>query len=101
MTLKEKIVKRFESNEDASAFINGRWGGNGLIFTWSPLTGYNYSETPPRKVELTAEEVEMKKNLRNSFTIESVEEWGMAEMKSQVQENSKPHPEAKGYEDKK
>ena len=101
MVLKEKIVKRFKSNKDASAFINGRWNGAGLIFTWAPLTGYNYSETPPRKIELTSEEIEMKKNLRDSFTPESREEWGMAEMKSQVRENSAPHPEAKGYKDSK
>ena len=96
-TLKEKIVKEFKTDEEASAFINGKWKDTNLLFTWAPLTGYKYNEKAPVRIPLSDEEVQMKKDLRASFTPESIEEWGRGEMSAHVQDNAKPHPEATGY----
>ena len=100
-TLKEKIVKEFKTDEDASAFINGKWKDRNLLFTWAPLTGYMYSEKAPIRIPLSGEEIQMKKDLRKTFTPEAIEEWGYSEMSSHVQKDMEPHPDAKGYEDKK
>jgi|TARA_B100001964_G_C14018857_1_gene502860 hypothetical protein len=96
-TLKEKIVKEFKTDEEASAFINGKWKDTNLLFTWAPLTGYKYNEKAPVRIPLSDEEVRMKKDLRDSITPETKEEWGYSEMSSHVQEDMKPHPNAKGY----
>jgi hypothetical protein len=98
-TLKEKIVKEFKTDEDASAFINERWKDRNLLFTWAPLTGYKYNDNPPIRIKLTAEEIQMKKDLRDSFTDESIDEWGKGEMSARVAKDSAPHPDAKGYKD--
>ena len=96
-TLREKIVKEFKTDEEASAFINGKWKGKNLLFTWAPLTGYEYNNKAPVRTPLNDEEVRMKKDLRDSITPETMEEWGYSEMSSHVQEDMKPHPNAKGY----
>jgi len=96
-TLREKVVKEFRSDEEASAFINGKWKDTNLLFTWAPLTGYEYNNKAPVRIPLSDEEVQMKKDLRASFTPESIEEWGRGEMSSHVQDDAKPHPEATGY----
>ena len=100
-TLKEKIVREFSSDEDASAFVNEKWKDKNLLFTWAPLTGYKYNEKAPIRIPLSDEEVQMKKELRDSFTIESVNEWGMGEMTSKVRKEYWGNPNARGYEDKK
>ena len=97
MVLREKIVKEFKTDEEASAFINGKWKDTNLLFTWAPLTGYEYNNKAPVRIPLSDEEVRMKKDLRSSFTPESIEEWGRGEMSAHVQDNAKPHPEATGY----
>ena len=97
MVLKEKLVREFKTDEDASAFINKRWKNRNLPFTWAPLTGYKYNDTPPTRIKLTEEEIRMKKDLRASFTLESIDEWGKGEMSSKVRDNYAPHPDAKGY----
>ena len=43
--------------------------------------------------------MQMKRDLRASFTQESVDEWGKGEMSAKVSKDSEPHPEAKGYTD--
>ena len=100
-TLKEKIVKEFKTDEDASAFINEKWKDRNLLFTWAPLTGYKYSDKAPIRIPLSNEELQMKKDLRKTFTIESIEEWGRDEMNSHIKDDWAAHPDAKGYEDKK
>ena len=100
-TLKEKIVKKFKTDEDASAFINEKWKDTNLLFTWAPLTGYKYNDKAPIRIPLSDEEKQMKKDLRATFTPESISEWGYDEMSSHVQDDMAPHPGAKGYEDKK
>ena len=99
--LKEKVVKEFRTDEEASAFINEKWKGTNLLFPWAPLTGYKYNEKAPVRIPLSDEEVQMKKDLRKTFTPAAIEEWGYSEMSSHVQEDMKPHPDAKGYTDKK
>ena len=96
-TLKEKIVKEFKTDEEASAFINEKWKDTNLLFTWAPLTGYKYNNTPPIRIELSDEEKKMKRDLRRTFTPESVKEWGREEMISHIRDDIKPHPNAKGY----
>ena len=98
-TLKEKIVKEFKTDEDASAFINEKWKDTNLLFTWAPLTGYKYNDTPITRIELTAEEKQMKRDLRKTFTPEAIEKWGKEELSSHVQDDMAPHPDAKGYTD--
>ena len=100
-TLKEKIVKEFRSDEDASAFINEKWKDKNLRFTWAPLTGYKYNDKAPVRIPLSDEEIKMKKDLRDSFTIESIEEWGRGELNSKVYKDYWGHPNARGQEDKK
>ena len=99
MVLREKIVKEFKTDEEASTFINERWKDRNLLFTWASLTGYKYDDTPPTRIKLTEEEAQMKRDLRASFTPESVNEWGKGEMSAKVSKDSEPHPEAKGYTD--
>ena len=99
MVLREKIVKEFRDDEVASTFINERWKDRNLLFTWASLTGYKYNDTPPTKIKLTEEEMQMKRDLRASFTPESVNEWGKGEMSAKVSKDSEPHPDAKGYTD--
>ena len=101
MVLREKIVKEFKSDEDASAFINEKWKDTNLLFTWAPLTGYKYNDKAPVRIPLSDEEIKMKKDLRDSFTIESIEEWGRMEMNSKVRKEYLGNPNARGYEDKK
>ena len=99
MVLKEKLVKEFKTDEEASAFVNERWKDSNLLFTWAPLTGYKYNDTPPTRIKLTKEEIQMKRDLRASFTPKSMSEWGKGEMSAKVSKDSEPHPEAKGYTD--
>ena len=101
MVLREKIVKEFKSDEDASTFINAKWKDTNLLFTWAPLTGYKYNDKAPVRIPLSDEEIKMKKDLRDSFTIESIEEWGRMEMNSKVRKEYLGNPNARGYEDKK
>ena len=98
-TLKEKIVKEFKTDEEASAFANGKWKDTNLLFTWAPLTGYKYNDRAPVRIPLSDEEIKMKKNLYASFTPESISEWGQEEMSSKVCKDYYGHPNAKGYED--
>ena len=98
-TLKEKIVKEFKTDEEASTFANAKWKDRNLLFTWAPLTGYKYNNKAPVRIPLSDEEKKMKKDLRKTFTPEAVEEWGYSEMSSHIQEDMKPHPDAKGYTD--
>ena len=55
-TLKEKIVKEFKTDEEASAFANGKWKDTNLLFTWAPLTGYKYNNKAPVRIPLSDEE---------------------------------------------
>ena len=100
-TLKEKIVREFSNDEEASAFINAKWKDKNLLFTWAPLTGYKYNEKAPVRIPLSDEEKQMKKDLRKSFTVESIEEWGKGEMTMRVSKDYWGNPNARGYEDKK
>ena len=97
MVLKEKIVREFKTDEDASAFINKRWKDRNLLFTWASFTSHKYNDTPVTRIELTEEEKKMKKDLRKTFTLEVIREWGRKELSSHVQDDIKPHPNAKGY----
>ena len=99
MVLREKIVKEFKSDEEASTFINEKWKNRNLLFTWAPLTGYKYSDKAPIRIPLSDEEEQMKKDLRKTFTPEAIEEWGYGEMSSHIQDDMAPHPNAKGYKD--
>ena len=94
-------MREFSNDEDASAFINEKWKEKNLLFTWAPLTGYKYNEKAPVRIPLSDEEIKMKKDLRDSFTIESIKEWGRMEMNSKIYKDYWGHPSAKGYEDKK
>ena len=98
-TLREKIVKEFNSDEDASTFISAKWKERNLLFTWAPLTGYKYNEKAPVRIPLSDEEIQMKKDLRESFTPESVNEWGREEMNAKVRKDYWSHPNTKGLKD--
>ena len=98
-TLKEKIVKEFKTDEEASTFANAKWKDRNLLFTWAPLTGYKYNNKAPVRIPLSDEEIKMKKDLRASFTPESINEWGQEEMSAKVSKNYYGNPNAKGYED--
>ena len=99
--LREKIVKEFKTDEDASTFINEKWKDRNLLFTWAPLTGYKYSDKAPVRFKLSDEEKRMKRDLRASFTQESINEWGRGEMSASVRKDYYGHPNSIGYEDKK
>ena len=100
-TLREKIVKEFRTDEEASAFINEKWKERNLLFTWAPLTGYTYNDKAPVSIPLSDEEIQMKNDLRKSFTQESIDKWGKGEIASKVYKDYYGHPDAKGYTDKK
>jgi hypothetical protein len=101
MALKEKIVKKFETKEEAEYFIANEWGSTGLLFTWAPLTGTQYNDKPPVRIEMTHEEEEIKKNLMRSITDETRKECSDNELSRNVRNSYAPHPEAKGYLDTK
>ena len=101
MTLEEKIVKKFETDEEAEDFAAKEWGSTGLLFTWAPLTGVKYNDRPPVRIGLTPEEKEIKQSLMNSITEETRRECGNNELRRNVRGDYASHPEAKGYEDKK
>tara|TARA_Y100001951_G_scaffold104235_1_gene115256 strand:- start:1166 stop:1450 length:285 start_codon:yes stop_codon:yes gene_type:complete len=94
-------VKEFETKEEASNFVASKWGSTGLMYTWAALTGSQYKDKPPTRIELTKEDREIKKSLTNSITDETKKEWGGNELSSNVRSNYAPHPEAKGYLDTK
>ena len=51
------------------------------------------------KIILTEEEKKLLKELKDSITPDTVEEWGRNEMRRHVKDDYAPHPDAKGYED--
>ena len=53
------------------------------------------------RIILTEEEKALLKKLKDSITPETIAEWGINEMTSNIKDDYTPHPEAKGYEDKK
>ena len=53
------------------------------------------------KIILTEEEKKLLKELKDSITPDTVEEWGRNEMRRHVKDDYAAHPDAKGYEDKK
>ena len=53
------------------------------------------------RIKLTEEEKALLKKLKDSITPETKEEWGENEMTSQIKDDYAPHPDAKGYTDKK
>ena len=53
------------------------------------------------RIKLTEEEKELLKKLRDSINPDTIEEWGRNEMRSHIKDDYAPHPDAKGYEDKK
>ena len=53
------------------------------------------------RIKLTEEEKALLKKLKDSITPETIAEWGINEMTANVKDDYAPHPEAKGYEDKK
>ena len=53
------------------------------------------------RIILTEEEKALLKKLRDSITPETKKEWGINEMTSNIKDDYAPHPEARGYEDKK
>jgi hypothetical protein len=53
------------------------------------------------RIILTEEEKALLKKLRDSITPETIAEWGMNEMTSNLKDDYAAHPEATGYTDKK
>ena len=53
------------------------------------------------RIILTEEEKALLKKLKDSITPETIEEWGRNQMISNIKDDYTPHPEAKGYMDKK
>ena len=53
------------------------------------------------RIILTEEEKELLKKLKDSITPDTIAEWGRNEMRSNIKDDYAPHPEAKGYVDKK
>ena len=51
------------------------------------------------RIKLTEEEKALLKKLKDSFTPETIAEWGRNQMQSHIKDDYAPHPEAKGYED--
>jgi len=53
------------------------------------------------RIILTEEEKALLKKLKDSITPDTIAEWGMNEMTSQIKDDYAAHPEATGYTDKK
>ena len=53
------------------------------------------------RIKLTEEEKILLKKLKDSITPETIKEWGKNEMRSNIKDDYAPHPEAKGYIDRK
>ena len=53
------------------------------------------------KIILTEEEKKLLKELKDSITPDTIEEWGRNEMRSHVEDDYAAHPDAKGYKDTK
>ena len=52
------------------------------------------------RIILTEEEKALLKKLKDSITPETIAEWGMNEMTSNLKDDYAAHPEATGYTDK-
>ncbi len=53
------------------------------------------------RIILTEEEKALLKKLKDSITPDTIEEWGRNQMISNIKDDYAPHPEARGYTDKK
>ena len=53
------------------------------------------------RIKLTEEEKALLKKLKDSITPEIKKEWEVNEMRLHIEDSYAPHPEAKGYVDKK
>ena len=53
------------------------------------------------RIILTKEEKALLKKLKDSITPDTIEEWGRNQMQSHIKDDYAPHPDSKGYEDKK
>ena len=53
------------------------------------------------RIKLTEDEKILLKKLKDSITPETIKEWGENEMRSNIKDDYAPHPEAKGYIDRK
>ena len=114
----EKVVRQFESKEAVIDYIKKRWD-NGVelprldqekgylrpkirddIITWAKISTYERKRAP-RRVVMTAEDLQVQETLEKSITKEVVDEWGKEEMLRHVRKAYGPHPDAKGYVDKK
>ena len=52
------------------------------------------------RIILTEEEKALLKKLKDSITPDTFAEWGRNEMQSHIKDDYAPHPEARGYTDK-
>ena len=53
------------------------------------------------RIKLTEEGKALLKKLRDSINPDTIAEWGRNEMRSHIKDDYAPHPDEKGYEDKK
>ena len=53
------------------------------------------------RIILTEEEKKILKELKDSITPDTIEEWGRNEMRRHVKDDYAAHPDAKGYKDTK
>ena len=111
-----KEVTYFENDESCSSYINNKYNvpdswtqtvrengklrwrpQRGIRVTWGKLPEYNYV---PKKM-LTNDDKILQRKLDKSITPESIREFEEGQYKNMRDDSSKPHPDAKGYEEKK
>ena len=114
--LVSKEVTYFENDADCHSYVNKkyhvpeswtqnvikngklRWRPNrGLRVTWGKLPEYNYK---PKKI-LTDDDRALQTKLDKSITLESIKEFEEDQYKELMEKGARPHPNAKGYEEKK
>ena len=112
--LLSKEVTYFESDEKCHDYVNSkynvpeswtqtvtengklRWRPNrGMRVTWGKLPEYNYQ---PKKM-LTDNDKDIQKKLDNSISTETIKEFEKEQYENLIDEDSGPHPDAKGYEE--
>ena len=111
-----KEVTYFEDDKSCASYVNDKYNvpdswtqttikngqlrwkpQRGIRVTWGKLPEYSYR---PKKI-LTSDDKALQRNLDKSITEEAIKEFEEKQYRDMRDDSSKPHPDAKGYEEKK
>ena len=109
----EKVIRQFENDEAVTDYIQKRWDtdlkprldpvkgklrpkAQDMIITWAKISTY-IRKRGPKRLQLTAGEKKLQKQLERSINRSVIDEWGRNEMYRSVRESYGPNPNETGY----